>query len=230
MVAFLQTEFSKQISWMEKFELRLKFRGNLSPWVQLTTGHPWFELFSIKFSYFIEAYMRQSASLSYICFRHWWTMRCGESGFISWNWVDCNMTSSRDNWRIYVLGEKNFPHSISGKFTDDVSLPLYTCQVTLDISGSPIEFQWGSRKYPGYSLGALVLSLESVTHNPWMDIWLQEKFEMGLEPWIDWFHAQKANRADRFDKISFSWFTCRFSYHIEHKVYHQQNIWQICDT
>ena len=26
---------------------------------------------------------------------------------------------------------------------------LYTCQVTLDISRSPIDFQWGSWKYPG---------------------------------------------------------------------------------
>ena len=26
---------------------------------------------------------------------------------------------------------------------------LYTCQVTLDISESPIDFQWGSRKYSG---------------------------------------------------------------------------------
>ena len=26
--------------------------------------------------------------------------------------------------------------------------PLHTCQVTLDISGSPIENQWGSQKYP----------------------------------------------------------------------------------
>ena len=26
----------------------------------------------------------------------------------------------------------------------------HTCQVTLDVSGSPIEIPWGSRKYPGY--------------------------------------------------------------------------------
>ena len=26
----------------------------------------------------------------------------------------------------------------------------HNCQVTLDISGSPIDFQWGSRKYPGW--------------------------------------------------------------------------------
>ena len=25
---------------------------------------------------------------------------------------------------------------------------MHTCQATLDISGSPIDFQWGSRKYP----------------------------------------------------------------------------------
>ena len=30
-----------------------------------------------------------------------------------------------------------------------VETMAYTCQVTLDISGSPIDFQWGSRKYPG---------------------------------------------------------------------------------
>ena len=28
-------------------------------------------------------------------------------------------------------------------------VPSHTCQVTLDISGGPIESQWGSRKYPG---------------------------------------------------------------------------------
>ena len=26
---------------------------------------------------------------------------------------------------------------------------MYTCQITLDISGRPIDIQWGSRKYPG---------------------------------------------------------------------------------
>ena len=28
---------------------------------------------------------------------------------------------------------------------------------TLDISGSPIELQWGSQKYPGYNLDRYVL-------------------------------------------------------------------------
>ena len=27
--------------------------------------------------------------------------------------------------------------------------PFQSCPVILDISGNPIEFQWGSQKYPG---------------------------------------------------------------------------------
>ena len=30
----------------------------------------------------------------------------------------------------------------------DMECNSHTCQVNLDISGSPIDFQWGSRQYP----------------------------------------------------------------------------------
>ena len=51
----------------------------------------------------------------------------------------------------WTLFSRQTPHNLTSgpsyfgrKFTK-----LHTCQVTLDISRSPIDFQWGSRKYPG---------------------------------------------------------------------------------
>ena len=42
-------------------------------------------------------------------------------------------------------------YSVSQNNLDNVSeawLFVQSCQVTLDISRSPMDFQWGSRKYP----------------------------------------------------------------------------------
>ena len=59
----------------------------------------------------------------------------------------CNCVKALQQWMITCLSNPD-PRS-SSTMTTGSPVMLHTCKVTLDISGSPIDFQWGSRKYPG---------------------------------------------------------------------------------
>ena len=51
-------------------------------------------------------------------------------------------------FRNWPLSQGNPPPLTNG-YPSRHEGPVQSCQVTLDISGSSIEIQWGSRKHPG---------------------------------------------------------------------------------
>ena len=70
------------------------------------------------------------------------------NGYMLWNisltlsrWHTSNLCGTKNAWHLY-------PQPASNGCVCPI-LKLHACMFTLDISGSPIDFQWDSRKYPG---------------------------------------------------------------------------------
>ena len=82
-------------------------------------------------SFHVEGFPAACAILMMQNYKKW------ESIFIFLKWIQGQLYTSIMQWVCALF------------ITAIICVIWHTCQVTLDISGSPIDFQWGSQKYPG---------------------------------------------------------------------------------